>query len=98
MKSSRSASRHWAISISHARSAATRPLSSSHRSLKQRSFVELALGSSWLGSLFGGFLKYTAMAMGLKNLYLVAFGLCLLFIHPRAPNLINLRSAGTMPA
>ena len=24
--------------------------------------------------------------------------LCLLFIHPRAPNLINLRSAGTMPA
>ena len=23
---------------------------------------------------------------------------CLLFIHPRAPNLINLRSAGTMPA
>ena len=25
-------------------------------------------------------------------------GLCLLFIHPRAPNLINLRSAGTMPA
>ena len=75
MKSSWSASRHWAISISHARSAATRPLSSSHRSLKQRSFVELALGSSWLGSLFGGFLEYTAMAMGLKSLYLVAFGL-----------------------
>ena len=25
-------------------------------------------------------------------------GLCLLFIHPRAPNLIGLRSAGTMPA
>ena len=24
--------------------------------------------------------------------------LCLLFIHPRAPNLINLRYAGTMPA
>ena len=24
--------------------------------------------------------------------------LCLLFIHPRAPNLINLRSADTMPA
>ena len=24
--------------------------------------------------------------------------LCLLFIHPRAPNLISLRSAGTMPA
>ena len=23
---------------------------------------------------------------------------CLLFIHPRAPNLINLRSASTMPA
>ena len=23
--------------------------------------------------------------------------LCLLFIHPRAPNLINLRSASTMP-
>ena len=23
--------------------------------------------------------------------------LCLLFIHPRAPNLISLRSAGTMP-
>ncbi len=32
----------------------------------------------------------------LRNEYLV--GLCLLFIHPRAPNLINLRSAGTMPA
>ena len=26
------------------------------------------------------------------------FDLCLLFIHPRAPNLISLRSAGTMPA
>ena len=25
-------------------------------------------------------------------------GLCLLFIHPRAPNLIGLRSPGTMPA
>ena len=25
-------------------------------------------------------------------------GVCLLFIHPRAPNLINLRSASTMPA
>ena len=25
-------------------------------------------------------------------------GLCLLFIHPRAPNLISLRSAGTMSA
>ena len=24
--------------------------------------------------------------------------LCLLFIHPGAPNLISLRSAGTMPA
>ena len=24
--------------------------------------------------------------------------LCLLFIHPRAPNLIGLRSPGTMPA
>ena len=23
---------------------------------------------------------------------------CLLFIHPRAPNVINLRSASTMPA
>ena len=29
---------------------------------------------------------------------LAAVDLCLLFIHPRAPNLINLRSAGTMPA
>ena len=28
----------------------------------------------------------------------VMSGLCLLFIHPRAPNLISLRSAGTMPA
>ena len=26
------------------------------------------------------------------------FHLCLLFIHPRAPNLTSLRSAGTMPA
>ena len=26
------------------------------------------------------------------------YRLCLLFIHPRAPNLIGLRSAGTMPA
>ena len=31
------------------------------------------------------------------NVGLVAI-LCLLFIHPRAPNLIGLRSAGTMPA
>ena len=29
----------------------------------------------------------------IKNLYL-----CLLFIHPRAPNLIGLRSPGTMSA
>ena len=36
MKSSRSASRHWAISISHARSAVTRPLSGSHRSRNGR--------------------------------------------------------------
>ena len=28
----------------------------------------------------------------------VAPTLCLLFIHPRAPNLISLRSARTMPA
>ena len=28
----------------------------------------------------------------------LAHRLCLLFIHPRAPNLICLRSAGTMPA
>ena len=28
----------------------------------------------------------------------LAFRLCLLFIHPRAPNLTSLRSAGTMPA
>ena len=28
---------------------------------------------------------------------LYATRLCLLFIHPRAPNLIGLRSAGTMP-
>ena len=27
-----------------------------------------------------------------------AYALCLLFIHPHAPNLINLRSASTMPA
>ena len=26
------------------------------------------------------------------------YALCLLFIRPRAPNLIDLRSAGTMPA
>ena len=26
------------------------------------------------------------------------YDLCLLFIHPRAPNLTSLRSAGTMPA
>ena len=34
------------------------------------------------------------------TLYLddLAVALCLLFIHPRAPNLINLRSASTMPA
>ena len=37
-----------------------------------------------------------------KNFQLDLFspddGLCLLFIHPRAPNLTSLRSAGTMPA
>ena len=31
------------------------------------------------------------------NQYAVTW-VCLLFIHPRAPNLINLRSASTMPA
>ena len=31
-------------------------------------------------------------------LVLVTGLLCLLFIHPGAPNLISLRSAGTMPA
>ena len=35
---------------------------------------------------------------GLAGLKARSIGLCLLFIHPRAPNLINLRSAGTMPA
>ena len=34
----------------------------------------------------------------LPNLGAITIRLCLLFIHPRAPNLINLRSAGTMPA
>ena len=39
---------------------------------------------------------------GPYTLYMTATGsaklLCLLFIHPRARNLISLRSAGTMPA
>ena len=30
--------------------------------------------------------------------WIVLIGLCLLFIHPGAPNLISLRSAGTIPA
>ena len=35
---------------------------------------------------------------GVRNATLAVPGkLCLLFIHPRAPNLISLRSAGTMP-
>ena len=29
--------------------------------------------------------------------YVAKEHLCFLFIHPRAPNLISLRSAGTMP-
>ena len=33
-----------------------------------------------------------------QQINLTRFGLCLLFIHPHAPNLINLRSASTMPA
>ena len=35
-----------------------------------------------------------------ENVIAQAFhhNVCLLFIHPRAPNLIGLRSAGTMPA
>ena len=37
-------------------------------------------------------LAVKAQALGREAL------VCLLFIHPRAPNLINLRSAGTMPA
>ena len=38
-----------------------------------------------------------AEAPGFERLTIGA-GVCLLFIHPRAPNLINLRSASTMPA
>ena len=33
-----------------------------------------------------------------SSLYSTVSRLCLLFIHPCAPNLISLRSAGTMPA
>ena len=41
--------------------------------------------------------------VGVRTLMLIGAGLrerwlCLLFIHPQAPNLINLRSVGTMPA
>ena len=37
---------------------------------------------------------FTVPTASLRLLY----GLCLLFIHPRAPNLISLRSASTMAA
>ena len=43
--------------------------------LKWRSSVKLALGSSWLGFIFGGFLEYTVTAMRLQNPYLIAAGL-----------------------
>ena len=83
-KNSRSASRYWAISIRHAWFAVTRTFFSSHHSLKRRSSVELALGTSWRGSLFGGFLEYTAaMAMGLKNMHLIAAGLYALSVPCR---------------
>ena len=52
-----------------------RTLSGSHPSLKWRNSVKLALGSSWLGFIFGGFLEYTVTAMRLQNPYLIAAGL-----------------------
>ena len=38
------------------------------------------------------------VAQELERRLLANVSLCLLFIHPRAPNLISLRSAGTMSA
>ena len=38
------------------------------------------------------------VGFGCAAMRMSASGLCLLFIHPCAPNLINLRSASTMPA
>ena len=57
-----------------------------------------AIESCWEGELpefdnVGAANELFESLMGLWNVYV----LCLLFIHPRAPNLINLRSASTMP-
>ena len=44
------------------------------------------------------FLCGAMVGRGVRNATLAVPGkLCLLFIHPRAPNLISLRSAETMP-
>ena len=46
-----------------------------------------------------GALLFGLVASGqIKLRRIDGYHLCLLFIHPRAPNLISLRSAGTMPA
>ena len=44
------------------------------------------------------FLELRVLGVCLKLFSRYAERVCLLFIHPRAPNLINLRSASTMPA
>ena len=40
-------------------------------------------------------MKFALISTGL---FLIATMVCLLFIHPRVPNLIDLRSTSTMPA
>ena len=49
------------------------------------------------GGRAAGLLATLALSWLLATLAL-SWLLCLLFIHPRAPNLIGLRSPGTMPA
>ena len=43
-------------------------------------------------------IRGTGLSLRIEGVELLFETLCLLFIHPRAPNLINLRSASTMPA
>ena len=43
------------------------------------------------------FIVFEDDGSGVLTKKMAGYHLCLLFIHPRAPNLISLRSTGTMP-
>ena len=67
---------------------------------KWRAGLEVEAGRAWMGNAIYRDLIQALVMVDMDHLFLAVpkAYLCLLFIHPRAPNFISLRSAGTMPA